>query len=228
MSDSTNDLLRQLDLFSPGSIPNIMTIESMPLRQYSRNELITSLLSRCAIPKEHNYSGRATMMDKRGEGIPIIFSESEKLSHKKPVYRLIDDELLLTIYPVLKALPPDETIQGGTAHDGTITGHDGTGHDGTVQVPPHDATPHDATPHDETGQVSRQVIKLIQALGDDCVTRKILMERLGLQDRVYFFKSYLQPALKLDLIEMTIPDKPQSHNQRYRKKTMDKTKPMDN
>ena len=88
----------RLDLFSPGSIPNTMTIESMPLRQYSRNELITSLLSRCAIPKEHNYSGRATMMDKRGEGIPIIFSESEKLSRKKPVYRLIDDELLLTIY----------------------------------------------------------------------------------------------------------------------------------
>ena len=214
----------RLDLFSPGSIPNTMTIESMPLRQYSRNELITSLLSRCEIPKEHNYSGLATMMDKRGEGIPIIFSESEKLSRKKPVYRLIDDELLLTIYPVLKALPPDSTAHDGTAHDGTgqvtkqVAG----------QVTIHDGTPHDGTPHDETRQVSKQVIKLIQALGDDCLTRKIIMERLGLQDRVYFFKFYLQPALKLDLIEMTIPDKPQSHNQRYRKKSTDNTKTIDN
>ena len=38
-------------------------------------------------------------MDKRGEGVPIILSRSEKLSGKVPQYRLIDDsELLLTIY----------------------------------------------------------------------------------------------------------------------------------
>ena len=29
---------------------------------------------------------------------------------------------------------------------------------------------------------------------------------------------YLHPALKLDLVQMTIPDKPQSRNQRYIKK----------
>ena len=38
-------------------------------------------------------------MEKRGDGVPIILDESEKLSGKKPVYKLIDDsELLLTIY----------------------------------------------------------------------------------------------------------------------------------
>ena len=38
-------------------------------------------------------------MEKRGEGVPIIVSESEKLSGKKPIYQLIDDsELLLTIF----------------------------------------------------------------------------------------------------------------------------------
>jgi ATP-dependent DNA helicase RecG len=38
-------------------------------------------------------------MDKRGEGVPIILIESEKLSGKRPQYRLIDDsELLLTLY----------------------------------------------------------------------------------------------------------------------------------
>ena len=254
----------RLDLFSPGSIPNTMTIESMPLRQYSRNELITSLLSRCAIPKEHNYSGRATMMDKRGEGIPIIFTESEKLSRKKPVYRLIDDELLLTIYPVLKALPPDSTAHDGTTHDGTgqvteqvaeqvtihdttghvaghvagqvteqvagqVTIHDGAIHDGAIHDGAiHDSAIHDSAIHDTTGQVTGQVTKLIQALGDECLTRNELMSRLGLKNRDNFIKGYLQPALILKLIEMTIPDKPQSHNQRYRKKTMDKTKPMDN
>lgn len=38
-------------------------------------------------------------MEKRGDGVPIVLSESENLSGKKPVYQLIDDaELLLTIY----------------------------------------------------------------------------------------------------------------------------------
>jgi hypothetical protein len=43
-------------------------------------------------------------MDKRGEGVPIIITESEKLAGRKPVYRLLDDsELMLTIFA---AQPP--------------------------------------------------------------------------------------------------------------------------
>ncbi len=43
-------------------------------------------------------------MDKRGEGVPIIITESEKLSGMKPECRLLDDsELMLTIFA---AQPP--------------------------------------------------------------------------------------------------------------------------
>ena len=42
------------------------------------------------------------------------------------------------------------------------------------------------------------------------------MERLGLQDRMYFARSYLKPAIDAGLLEMTIPDKPNSRLQRYR------------
>lgn len=90
----------RLEIYSPGAIANTMTIDSLPLRQSSRNELLTSLLAKCPVD---NNSGltieRTYMMDKRGEGVPIILEESEKLSGKKPLYQLIDDaELLLTIY----------------------------------------------------------------------------------------------------------------------------------
>ena len=87
----------RLELYSPGAIANTMTIDSLPLRQSSRNELLTSLLARCPA----TFGGhRGLLMDKRGEGVPIILMESEKLSGRRPVYRLIDDtELLLTIYP---------------------------------------------------------------------------------------------------------------------------------
>jgi predicted HTH transcriptional regulator len=92
----------RLELFSPGTIPNTMTIESLALRQASRNELLTSLLARCPMSYESvlpNSSFRTVMMDKRGEGVPIILSASEKLSGKLPEYKLIDDsELFLTIW----------------------------------------------------------------------------------------------------------------------------------
>ena len=39
------------------------------------------------------------MMDKRGEGVPIILDHSTALSGRRPEYRLIDDsELQLTIF----------------------------------------------------------------------------------------------------------------------------------
>jgi ATP-dependent DNA helicase RecG len=42
------------------------------------------------------------------------------------------------------------------------------------------------------------------------------MQLLNLRERGTFFRNYIQPALKLGLIEMTIPDKPNSRLQKYR------------
>ena len=90
----------RLVIRSPGSLPNTMTVESMTYRQAARNEVITSLLARCRVPDEEWLAtDRSTMMDKRGEGVPIILESSKKLSGKEPIYRSIDDaELELTIY----------------------------------------------------------------------------------------------------------------------------------
>lgn len=89
----------RLELYSPGAIPNTMTVESLPYRQAARNEAITSLLAKCKVPdREQELTNRTAMMDKRGEGVPIILKRSEDLAGKSPVYRLVDDsELLLTI-----------------------------------------------------------------------------------------------------------------------------------
>ena len=89
----------RLELFSPGGVSNTMTIESISERQSSRNELISSLLARCPMNVNAIGSKRDYIMDKRGEGVPIIITESENLSGQRPEYRLIDDsELKLTIF----------------------------------------------------------------------------------------------------------------------------------
>ena len=71
-------------------------------------------------------------------------------------------------------------------------------------------------PH--TDPVSEQVRALLNCLGDKELSISQLMERLGLSHRPTFRKNYLRPALDAGLIEMTIPDKPNSRNQKYRRK----------
>lgn len=89
----------RLEIYSPGALPNTITIDSIALRQATRNELITSLLAETPVADAVGRVGRAYYMEKRGDGVPIILGESEKLSGKKPSYKLIDDsELLLTIF----------------------------------------------------------------------------------------------------------------------------------
>lgn len=91
----------RLELYSPGAIPNTMTVDSLPYRQSARNEAITSLLAKCPVPDPGTgiLTTRRTMMDKRGEGVQIILDNSEALSGVRPEYRSIDEsELLLVIH----------------------------------------------------------------------------------------------------------------------------------
>lgn len=46
-------------------------------------------------------------------------------------------------------------------------------------------------------------------------TGNTLMEKLGLKSKEGFRRNYLRPAIDRNLIRMTIPDKPNSRNQRY-------------
>ncbi len=62
------------------------------------------------------------------------------------------------------------------------------------------------------------LIKLIEVIGDDTLSAVEIMSRIGLNHRPTFRKNYLDPALELGLVERTIPDKPNSKNQRYRRK----------
>lgn len=90
----------RLELHSPGMLPNTMTPDSLPYRQASRNEAVTSLLARCPVPADGTDFSmhRRYIMDKRGEGVPIIISRTQALSGSPPAYRLIDEsELVLTI-----------------------------------------------------------------------------------------------------------------------------------
>ena len=88
----------RLELCSPGSLPNNLTIESMGERQSTRNEVLTSVLGRMHAGGIEGAGGRRYFMERRGDGVPIIRRETRELTGKDPRFRLINDsELCLTI-----------------------------------------------------------------------------------------------------------------------------------
>ena len=76
-------------------------------------------------------------------------------------------------------------------------------------------------------QVTEQVERLISIMGNETLSAKELLKKLNLKHRPTFSNNYLHPALELGLIEMTIPDKPNSSKQKYRKK-VEKSLPIEN
>ncbi len=91
----------RVEIYTPGELVNTMTTETLPYRQATRNEVITSLLAKCEAPEGiHGLNTtRTTLMDRRGEGVPLILQRSEAISGRAPYYEMIDEsELQLTIW----------------------------------------------------------------------------------------------------------------------------------
>lgn len=69
---------------------------------------------------------------------------------------------------------------------------------------------------DDREQTSEYVKTLIEVMEYGVpYTSRTLMEKLGLKSKEGFRRNYLNPAVRMKLVRMTIPDRPTSRNQRY-------------
>ena len=128
----------------------------------------------------------------RSTGIPKILRAMRENGSPAPVFESDDDRTwFLVRLPVHEAARSGPSVQGA----GQVTEHD------TPQVTP---------------QVTGHVVQLVAALAGQ-MSRGQLQETLGLKDRNHFTSAYLRPAVEAGLIEMTLPGKPRSQNQRYRR-----------
>ena len=101
----------RLEICSPGSLPNNLTIESMGERQSTRNEVLTSILGRMNVGGIEGVGGRQFFMERRGDGVPIIRRETQELSGALPNFRLVDEaELCLTIPAALLEFTPANAV----------------------------------------------------------------------------------------------------------------------
>lgn len=59
--------------------------------------------------------------------------------------------------------------------------------------------------------------RLVNVLGNEVLTTNEIMLRLGMTHKPTFRKNYLNPAIEMGLVEMTVPGKPRSRYQKHRK-----------
>lgn len=129
-----------------------------------------------------------SLVEQWGSGVPRVFEESEKLGLPTPKIEEIGMRVRVTIYL-------------------------GEEHQKALQTS--DADPGEQVTGQVTGQVAGQVKKLLEICRGE-MSKKELMQALDLKGRDSFEKLYLKPALEQSVIEMTIPDKPNSRMQKYR------------
>ena len=83
----------RLELYSPGKLPNTLTIADMAYRTFTRNQLLVSFLSRIRSKR----TGQV-FLESRGEGVRKILEDGEAHSGRRPEYELFGDELRLTLW----------------------------------------------------------------------------------------------------------------------------------
>ena len=134
----------------------------------------------------------------RSTGIPKILRAMRKNGSPSPVFESDDDRTWFLVRLPVHAAHGAPTVQGAEQDPGQVNPD-------TLQVTPQ-----------VTPQVTGHVVQLVAALSGQ-MSRGQLQERLGLKDRNHFMTSYLRPAVEAGRIEMTLPEKPRSQNQRYRR-----------
>lgn len=102
----------RLEIDSPGQLPNGMTIESMDTSQATRNEVIASVFGRIPVGDVQGASHRRYLMERRGDGVSIIKTETHEATGNMPQYKVVDESSLVLSIPAakLELSPADSTV----------------------------------------------------------------------------------------------------------------------
>ena len=147
------------------------------------------------------------LAEARSTGVPKIFRAMRQNGSPEPIFESDEDRTWFRV-----RLPVHERASlAATEHE--------TEQDKSLKNKKKSQdTPQD-TVHEtihETIHVTEHVERLISILTEE-MNRPQLQDILGISNRPHFVEAYLGPALKAGLIEMTLPDKPQSRKQQYRR-----------
>lgn len=180
----------RLEVWNPGHLPSYLSIAKLkkPHASFPPNPLLAEPLY------------LAGFIERLGTGIPDMIHSCVAAGLRAPEL-VQEEEFRVTLWRKIAKTDP-------VADQLTDQVKEQVGEQVSPQVTMQD-TMQDAM------QVTMQVKQLVSVL-DGVVSRDLLQEKTNIQNRDYFRMAYINKALEFELIEMTIPDKPTSKNQKYR------------
>lgn len=99
----------RLELYSPGGLCNSMTTDDLRTSQFTRNELLASRLGQCPVGDVPGSGGREYFIERRGEGVAVIETETYALTGQRPMFQLIGGRELKVVLPAA-SLPIPEGV----------------------------------------------------------------------------------------------------------------------
>ena len=91
-----------LEIISPGSLPNNLTVDRMTLRQSARNEALACVLARVPAGGTRGGEDECNFVERRRDGVTIILRETREPCGRFPEYRAIDDSEVLLVIPAAR------------------------------------------------------------------------------------------------------------------------------
>lgn len=186
----------------PGPVPplnkNTLMDENVTSRSY-RNRRIGDLFKELHLTEGRNTGFRKIRNAMKTNGSPA------------PVFKTDDERsYFLTVLPIHPAMLIVEELEGpvGGPVEGQVEAHD------VKQLDVADIVP--CLSHVCPKSVSCEIAATILILVKDGVSISDLMSGFGYTNRTRFRNDFIKPLMDADLLEMTIPDKPQSRNQMYK------------
>ena len=95
----------RLEIDSPGTLPNGMTIANMEAGQATRNEVLASVFGRLPVGDIPGSENRQFLMERRGDGVMIIVRRTRETAGRPPLYALIDESNLQLTIPAADLEP---------------------------------------------------------------------------------------------------------------------------
>ena len=195
----------KIEFYNPGRLPDEITVEKLLSGKYKstpRNKIIAGICK------------DMQLIEKYGSGIGRVREHFKAEGLPEPEFENISDGFQVTAYGH-EFFIEKENEQVDKRLNDTVGGQvrEQVNSQVNTQV---NTTVNATVSATVDATVNATVKRMISIMSDIPVSPNEIREMLVLKQRQGVFRNYIQPALKLGLIEMTIPDKPNSRLQKYR------------
>ena len=95
----------RVEIQSPGALANRLTVDELEYRQATRNEVLASVFGRMPTSGIQGAGGRLFIMERRGDGVPIIRRETRELAGRLPRFDLVGGADLRVTLPAASTEP---------------------------------------------------------------------------------------------------------------------------